>query len=120
MIRAYRLYTGPDGHSHVTRGSIIYNEVIPAESILYEETAPHSSLDWHNAPNTQYVITLAGVLEFTMHSGETFTINPGEILIALDTTGTGHKWRLTNDQPWKRTYVVFDKNTKINFRPDPQ
>ena len=43
MIRAYRLYTGPDGHSHVTRGSIIYNEVIPAESILYEETAPHSS-----------------------------------------------------------------------------
>ncbi|HTV48560.1 MAG TPA: hypothetical protein VMG59_08960 [Phycisphaerae bacterium] len=118
MIRAYKLYTGPDGHSHVIRGSLIVNEVIAAESILYEESPPHSSLDWHNAPTTQYVIILAGVLEFTTHTGETFTINPGEILIALDTTGSGHKWRLVNDQPWKRAYVVFKENTKINFKPD--
>jgi DNA-binding NarL/FixJ family response regulator len=53
----------------------------------------------HNAPATQFVITLSGILEFATRSGETFTINPGEILIALDTTGTGHKWRLTNDRP---------------------
>ncbi|HUB24035.1 MAG TPA: hypothetical protein VL992_01305 [Tepidisphaeraceae bacterium] len=118
MTRAYKLYTGADGHSHVVRGSIVDNQTIPAESILFEETAPRSSLNWHNAPTTQYVITLAGVLEFVTQGGEMFTINPGEILIALDTTGSGHRWRLINDQPWRRAYVVFPKDAKINFKPD--
>jgi quercetin dioxygenase-like cupin family protein len=118
MIKAYYLYTGDDGHSHVIPGSMVNKETIAAETIHFEETPARSSLDWHNAPTTQYVITLAGALEFTMHTGETFTINPGEILIALDTTGSGHKWRLVNDQPWKRAYVAFKKGTEPNFRAD--
>ena len=118
MIRAYQLYTGKDGHSHVIPGRIAGNEVIGAESVLYEESVPYASLDWHNAPTTQYVITLSGILEFTTRGGEKFTINPGEILVALDTTGSGHKWRLTNDQPWKRAYVAFKEGTKIDFRAD--
>jgi quercetin dioxygenase-like cupin family protein len=118
MIRAYKLSTGPDGHSHVVRGSIINHEVVAAGTIHFEETPAHSSLDWHNAPTVQYVITLAGVLEFTTHGGETFTVHPGEILLAQDTTGSGHKWRLTNDEPWKRGYVSFKETLKINFLPD--
>jgi hypothetical protein len=27
--------------------------------------------------------------------------------VATDTTGTGHKWRLIDDQPWRRCYVVL-------------
>lgn len=118
MIKAYRLFTGEDGHSHVTAGSIAGNELIGVETIRYEESAPHASLAWHNAPTTQYVITLSGVLEFVTHGGETFTLNPGEILIALDTTGSGHKWRLLNEQPWKRAYVAFKEDAKIPFQPD--
>ena len=118
MIRAYRLFTGTDGHSHVECGSMINHEIIATGTIHFEETPAHSSLDWHNAPTVQYVITLVGVLEFAMHSGETFTVRPGEILIALDTTGTGHKWRLTNDEPWKRGYVSFKETVKLNFQPD--
>jgi quercetin dioxygenase-like cupin family protein len=118
MIKAYYIYTGKDGNSHVTRGSIVDGETISAQSILFKESPPHSSLDWHDAPTTQYVITLAGVLEFTTRGGETFTINPGEILVAEDTAGTGHKWRLINDQPWKRAYVAFKQGTKVNFKAD--
>jgi len=118
MIRAYHLYTGPDGHSHVIRGSIVNDGPAAVESIHFEESQPHASLDWHNAPTTQYVITLTGVLEFVTHGGETFTINPGEILVAMDTTGSGHKWRLTNDQPWRRAYVSFQDGAKIDFRAD--
>ena len=121
MLRAYHLSTGADGHSHVIRGSIRNNhDVIAAESVMFQETPLHSSLEWHNAPTTQYVITLAGILEFTLHSGETFTIHPGDVLIALDTTGTGHKWRLINDEPWKRAYVVFAKDTKVDFIADEE
>ena len=117
MIRAYRLYTGPDGHSHVIRGSLNHTRDAVC-TIHFEESAPHSSLDWHNAPATQYVITLSGRLEFVTHGGERFTINPGEILVAMDTTGSGHNWTLTNDQPWKRAYVTFHEDTAVSFLAD--
>jgi hypothetical protein len=119
MIRAYHLYTGPDGKSHVIRGSVSGGGMIEAESILFKETPAHSSFDWHNAPHAQYVITLAGVLEFTTEGGEVFTIHPGEVLIALDESGSGHKWRLINDEPWKRAYVLFKEGTNTHFVPDP-
>jgi quercetin dioxygenase-like cupin family protein len=119
MIRAYRLYTGPDGNSHVVRGSVTESKLVEAQSILFKETPAHSSLDWHNDPIPQYVITLAGVLEFTTVGGETFTIHPGEILVAEDHTGTGHKWRLINDEPWRRAYVVFKQGAYTQFEPDP-
>ena len=38
MIRAYRLYTGPDGNSHVTKGSVDGNQLVDAQSILFKET----------------------------------------------------------------------------------
>ena len=118
MIRAYLLYTGPDGDSHIQRGSVQGDRLIEAQSILFKETPAHSALDWHVAPTTQYVITLAGVLEFTTHGGEVFTVHPGEILVATDTTGSGHKWRLVDDQPWKRVYVLFKQGAETHFVAD--
>jgi len=51
--------------------------------------------------------------------GETFTIHPGEILVAEDVTGSSRKWRLVNDEPWKRAYVVFKQGADTHFLPDP-
>jgi quercetin dioxygenase-like cupin family protein len=119
MIRAYHLYTGPDGNSHVVPGSISGGELVEAESIMFKETPAHSSFDWHNDPTPQYVLTLAGVLEFSTVGGETFTIHPGDVLLAVDDTGTGHKWRLINDEPWKRAYVIFKTAADTHFVPDP-
>jgi hypothetical protein len=47
MIRAYRLYTGTDGNSHVTRGAVNGDKLVDAESI---HSAAHSAFDWHNDP----------------------------------------------------------------------
>lgn len=118
MIRAYRLYTGPDGNSHVVSGSVNGGHLVDAKSIEFKETAAHSSFDWHNDPTPQYVITLAGVLEFTTAGGETFTLRPGDVLVAEDHTGSGHKWRLINDEPWKRAYVIFKEGANTQFVPD--
>ncbi len=120
MIKAYRLFTGPDGNSHVEKGSISPNLLIEATSIEFKETAAHSSFDWHNDPTPQYVLTLSGILEFTTIGGETFQLHPGDVLLAIDHTGTGHKWRLVNDQPWKRAYVIFKKDVNTHFVPDEQ
>jgi quercetin dioxygenase-like cupin family protein len=118
MIRAYRLYTGPDGNSHVTQGSVNGGTLVDAVSIHFKETPPHSTFDWHNDPIPQYVITLSGVLEFATVGGEIFTLRPGDVLLAEDHTGSGHKWRLVNDEPWKRAYVIFKQGADTQFVPD--
>lgn len=118
MIKAFRLYTGPDGNSHIEEGSIAGDVWVEATSIQFKETPAHSSYDWHTAPHLQYVINLAGVLEFTTAGGKSFTIHPGEVLLAEDNTGSGHKWRLVNDQPWKRAYVIFKPGENPRFIPD--
>jgi hypothetical protein len=47
-------------------------------AIHFKETPAHSSFDWHNDPEPQYVITLSGTLEFTTRDGETFVVRPGD------------------------------------------
>jgi len=118
MITAYKLYTGPDGNSHYQKGKVVDGLVTEAESIKFQESPPHAYYDWHNAPAEQFVLTLSGTLEFTTQTGDSFIVKPGEVLIAMDTTGTAHKWRLIDDEPWRRAYVVFKSGTQINFEAD--
>ena len=82
-----------------------------ASVLHFEETAAGSALDWHTAPRAQYVITLSGTLEFTTRDDETFLLRPGDVLLAADTTGSGHRWRLIDDQPWLRLYVELGSPT---------
>jgi quercetin dioxygenase-like cupin family protein len=105
MIPCIHLFTGADGRSHVERISIPLATIQAAKVVHFEETAAGSALDWHVAPCRQYVITLTGTLEFTTRHGETFVLHPGEVLLAADTVGTGHRWRLIDNQPWRRLYV---------------
>jgi quercetin dioxygenase-like cupin family protein len=58
---------------------------------------------------------LAGTLEFTTRDGETFVLRPGDVLIATDHVGTGHKWRLIDDNPWQRVYVGLKPGTTDHF-----
>jgi quercetin dioxygenase-like cupin family protein len=105
MIRGVHLLTGADGRSHVEYITIPIGAVHEATAVHFAETPAGSSLYWHTAPHVQYVITLSGTLEFTTRDGETFVLHPGEVLLAADTTGSGHRWRLIDDQPWRRLYI---------------
>ena len=114
-IRLIRLFTGDDDQSHFSVGEIEWKETEalnaisqsePARTISFEETSAGASLDWHNAPHRQYVITLSGRLEFESRSGARQVVEPGDILLAEDTSGGGHRWRLVDDQPWRRVYVA--------------
>ena len=84
-------------------------------AIHFKETPAHSSDDWHVSPELQYVITLSGTLEFTTRDGETFVVRPGDVLLFEDNVGTGHKWRLIDDQPWRRAYVVLKPGAEDSF-----
>nr|WKF60406.1 hypothetical protein HUO10_004927 [Paraburkholderia busanensis] len=116
MIRCVRIWTGTDGHSLFEEGSIdlskgdrgdVLSETVGAVSISFRETRAGGAFEWHDAPARQFVVTLSGTLEFTVRSGATFTIAPGDVLLAEDTTGSGHSWTLIDDDPWRRAYVIF-------------
>ena len=117
-IRAIKLCTGPDNDSHVLEGTVAEHQRNDVVAIHFKETPAHSSYDWHNDPEPQYVITLSGTLEFSTRGGETFVLHPGDVLIATDHTGSGHKWRLIDDQPWRRAYVVLKPGANDLFVPD--
>jgi quercetin dioxygenase-like cupin family protein len=55
------------------------------------------------------VITLSGRLEFETRAGKRQIVEPGDILLA-DTSGGGHRWRLIDDQPWRRVYVALERS----------
>jgi quercetin dioxygenase-like cupin family protein len=116
-IRAFKLYTGRDNASHVLEGTIDEKARTDVVAIHFKETPAHSSYDWHPDPEPQYVISLSGTLEFTTPSGETFVLRPGDVLLAEDNVGTGHKWRLIDDQPWRRAYIVLKPGAKDSFVP---
>jgi quercetin dioxygenase-like cupin family protein len=112
MIRCIHLFTGTDGRSHVETINVPLGALQTATVVHFEETAAGSALDWHTAPCRQYVITLSGTLEFTTRDRETFVLHPGDVLLASDTIGTGHRWRLIDDQPWRRLYVELQPSVK--------
>jgi quercetin dioxygenase-like cupin family protein len=115
MLHAFRLFTGSDNASYVEEGSIEQSVTTSALSISFAESPPHAELDWHDAPVRQFVITLSGTLEFKTRDEKTFILRSGDVLLAEDTAGSGHAWRLIDDQPWRRAYVVLAPSTVGTF-----
>ena len=117
-IKAYKLCTGADNASHVLQGTIDQSQRNDVTSIHFKQTPAHASYDWHNDPEPQYVMTLSGTLAFETRGGETFTLRPGEVLVAEDNTGSGHRWKMVDDQPWRRGYVVLKPGARDSFVPN--
>jgi uncharacterized cupin superfamily protein len=126
MIRCVRIWTGEDGNSLFEEGFIDLTEgmrgdavgkAVPTVELSFQETLSGGSYEWHQDPVPRFVITLSGTLEFAVKSGATFTIRPGDILLAQDNSGSGHKWRLIGDEPWRRAYVVYEEGADLRFKP---
>ena len=125
MIRCVRIWTGEDGDSHAEEGAIalahgdrgdLMSGALGAVQVSLQETAAGGSYAWHTAPARQLVITLGGTLDFATRGGQHFTLRPGDVLLAEDTAGSGHTWRLTDGQPWRRVYVVLAPGAEVPFR----
>jgi hypothetical protein len=125
MIRCIHLWSGSDQNSHFEEGAIelkpgsksdLISGTFPIIRSFFQQTSPGGSFDWHTAPARQFVITLSGVLDFKTRTGEHFQLNPGVVLFAEDTIGTGHSWKLLGDDPWCRLYLVLEKNAIVPFK----
>jgi quercetin dioxygenase-like cupin family protein len=119
------MWTGEDGDSLFEEGWIDLAEgmrgdsvgkAVPVVQLSFQETRSGGSYEWHQDPVPRFVITLSGTLEFKTKSGATFTIRPGDILLAQDNSGTGHQWKLIGDEPWRRAYVVYENEAHLPFK----
>ena len=91
------------------------SQIMSATSVSFRETASGGAFAWHTAPARQLVITLSGSLDFQTREGNHFLIRPGDVLYADDTVGSGHSWKLMDDQPWRRAYVILQAGAEVPF-----
>ena len=110
MFRCVRIWTGDDDNSHFEEGffdldSGVGGDLLSNEALVttasFRETKPGGTLAWHTAPVRQLVITLSGTLDFETRNGRHFQLATGDILLAEDTVGGGHSWKIIDDQPWR-------------------
>ena len=98
-VKVTRLYTGTDGKTKGEeyeiplkaqgRGTDL-SQTVAVKSLQFRRTNKDYDLDWHTAPNRQFVVTLSGESEIELEGGRKLRLGPGHILLAEDTTGQGH------------------------------
>lgn len=95
-----RVFTGADGRSHLEPMEWHYLEQATSQATpwipatgggrggQFRRWASEVTLDFHTAPRRQLIVTLSGEAE----------VEPGDVLLAEDTTGQGHISRYRNDR----------------------
>ncbi len=116
-MRITRLYTGSDNESHFEEIEIDLDDAgeigqlskqIKATGIIFRRTGPDYDYDWHNAPRRQYIIMLDGAVDVETGDGTARRFSTGDILLAEDTTGRGHKSKAVNNEPRTSVFVTLD------------
>src|SRR5262249_15340178 len=117
MPKVFRVYSGPDGKSHIAEGPLAmkpfqdvegaHGEGATMQSALgnaFRVAPPGYVLSWHCAPRRQYSISLSGTAEIEVGDGTVARVGPGDVVLAEDLTGQGHVTRVVGDQP--RMYAI--------------
>jgi uncharacterized cupin superfamily protein len=113
-MKMLRLYTGDDGESHFEDVEIDlqagqfagrYSDPVRVKTVIFRETDGDYDLDYHTAPRRQFVINLRGSVELETGLGEKRQLGPGDILLAEDTTGRGHRSRAVNAETRESLFI---------------
>ena len=98
----FRVFSDDEGVSRFEKSSMNESSLFePAEtegSFFLKRFPAGTEMDWHTAPRKMYVISLQGVLENEFRDGTRIRLAPGDIKYIEDTTGTGHRTRVTSDE----------------------
>jgi hypothetical protein len=121
-VKLLRLFSSDDGESHFQDVDIPFEEVDDyfentppvlfspferADTYGFERVPPGWLGDWHPAPRRVLAIYLSGELEIQASDGEVRAIGPGTILLAEDTTGKGHRNRVTSSSELEMVFVTL-------------
>lgn len=112
MRKTHRLYTGPDGQSHIEPIEVEHKtdwlKGLPATQIAFRVWPQGEFLDWHPAPRRQYIINLDAGVQITASDGEARRIGAGEVLLVEDTWGKGHLSKALDGKLRHCIFVTLD------------
>ena len=112
----FRLFADDDGETHIedvgysmatTRHGLIAENVAAKELGIRVYDGGHEASDFTVTPVRRLVIPLAGRSEVEASDGSRRTLEVGAILLAEDTTGTGHRIHEL-EQPRLSLYVPLE------------
>ena len=84
------------------------------KEIIFRETGGDYDYDFHNAPERQFIIFLDGEIEIETSLGHLRRFHAGDILLAEDTTGMGHRSRSVDGKLRRSIFVTLgEESAKI-------
>lgn len=117
-MRIQHLFTGDDGQSHFGQVEIpeAHALQLPVTSTSLLEFPAGRWHDYVTTAATQLVVNLSGSAELEVGSGERWTIGPGDILLADDTWGQGHRSQ-TGVTPRRVLLLAIDPEFDMSHWP---
>ena len=121
-MKVVRVYTGDDLESHFEDVEIAFesetlggrlSKLLSGSGVIFREVHGSYDLDFHQAPRRQLVVNLTGAVDITVGDGTVRRLQAGEILLAEDTTGRGHKSKAVDGQPRTCLFVPIDDDVVI-------
>jgi len=115
-MKVTRLSTGSDNRSYFedievpfgSRGDFgLFTIPEPAKSVFFREIPPTWEYAWHNVVCREYVITIDGKAAIEVGSGEKRIFRKGDVLLAEDLTGQGHRTRVLGNKKWLQVFVTL-------------
>lgn len=112
-MKITRMYRGNDGLSHFEDVDValkffdvggMSRRMFPGHA-FFRLTDPGLLIDWHTTPGKRMIIVLEGVVEVEAGHGEKRRFGPGEICLAEDVDGPGHR---TTDVEGPRLSLMID------------
>lgn len=117
-MKCTRFYTGPDNRTH-------FEDLdIPIEHsgrsapfdvtgmLLRESDGTAHYLELHPAPRRQIILCLSGVVEIEAGDGTTRRFGPGDLYLADDLTGEGHRHREI-EGPVRHAWVFLPPDAEL-------
>lgn len=122
-MKVTRIYTGEDNRSHFEDLDIPLERaayesestLILASGVSFRENLVGDSLDFHNAPRRQFVITIAGIGEIECGDKSRRRFGAGDILLADDLTGHGHTTREI-EGPRRAVFIPLPPELDVSVR----
>lgn len=111
-----RLYTGTDDCSHFEDIEVpfesreefgLFTLPEPAKAVFFREIPPAWEYQWHNVVCREYVVMLDGEAEIEAGDGEKRIFRKGDVLLAEDLTGQGHRTRVIGKKVWRQVFVTL-------------
>ena len=115
-MKVTRLYTGTDDKSHFedievsfeSRGDFgIFTLPEQAKAVFFREIPPGYAYTWHNVVCREYVVMIEGTVEIGTGSGEKRVFRKGDVLLAEDLTGQGHRTRVIGNKTWRQVFITL-------------